>query len=101
MGHPEKFGDVAKQRKLSAVNHVAPKRGIALFFILHVADHTDTSAQTHRLWEALDRASIRAQIFGAENSEHVKLDRDIGVEGDAASKALFEFMVSVSATSNR
>lgn len=95
MGHPEKFGDVAKQRELSAVNHVAPKRGIAPFLILHVAEHTDTSAQAHRLWEALDRAGIRAQLVGAENSEHVKLDRDIGLDGDAASKALFDFMKSV------
>lgn len=101
MGHPEKFGDVVKQRELSAVNHVARNRGIAPFLIVHVADHTDTSAQAHRLWEALDRAGIRASIFGAENSEHVKLDRDIGVEGDAASKALFEFVKSVSATSSK
>ncbi|MBM3756798.1 MAG: alpha/beta hydrolase [Acidobacteria bacterium] len=101
MGHPEKFGDVAKQREFSAVNHVAPNRGIAPFLILHVADHTDTSAQAHRLWEALDQVGVRASIFGAENSEHVKLDRDIGLEGDAATKALIDFLRSVSATSNR
>ncbi|MBK9166361.1 MAG: alpha/beta hydrolase [Bryobacterales bacterium] len=92
MGHPEKFGNLERQRELSAVNHVAPNRGIPPFLILYVADHTDTSAQAYRLWAALDQAGVPAALFGAEESDHVKLDRDLGVEGDAASKALFEFV---------
>ncbi len=91
MGHPEKFGNPAQQRELSAVNHVAPNRGIAPFLILHVADHTDTSAQAQRLWAALDQAGVPATIFGADNTDHIKLDRDLGVPGDPATKALFEF----------
>ena len=91
MGHPEKFGELARQRELSAVNHVAPNRGIAPFLILHVADHTDTAAQAYRLWAALDQAGVPAQIYGASSTDHVKLDRDLGVEGDPAAKALFEF----------
>jgi arylformamidase len=91
MGHPEKFGDLAQQRLLSAVTHVAPKRGIPPFLIIHVASHTDTSAQAYRLWAALDQAGIPAKLFGAEDSEHVKLDRNLGVPGDPATKALFDF----------
>lgn len=91
MGHPEKFGNLAQQRELSAVNHVAPNRGIPPFLILHVADHTDTSAQAYRLWAALDQAGVPATLFGAENTEHMKLDRDLGVAGDPATKVLFEF----------
>lgn len=91
MGHPEKFGDLGKQRLYSAVNHVAPKRGIPPFLLLHVADHTDTSAQAYRLWAALDQAGIPATLFGAEGSDHSKLNRDIGMDGDAATQALFEF----------
>lgn len=91
MGHPEKFGDLAQQRELSAVSHVAANRGIAPFLILHVADHTDTSAQAYRLWAALDQAGIPATLFGAEGTDHVKLDRDIGLAGDPATKALFDF----------
>lgn len=91
MGHAEKFGDLEQQRELSAVNHVAPNRGIAPFLLLHVADHLDTSAQAHRLWEALDQAGIPAEIFGAEDTDHVKLDKDLGVAGDPATKVLFEF----------
>lgn len=91
MGHPEKFGNLAEQRELSAVNHVAPKKGIAPFLVIHVAEHQDTSAQAYRLWAALDQAGVRAKLFGAEATDHVKLDRDLGVPGDAATKALFEF----------
>ena len=91
MGHPEKFGDLARQRELSAVNHVAANKGIPPFLILHVADHTDTSAQAYRLWEALDRVGAPAKIFGADGTDHVKLDRDLGLAGDPATKVLFEF----------
>ena len=45
MGHPEKFGNLQQQRELSAVNHVAPNRGIPPFLLIHVADHTDTTAK--------------------------------------------------------
>jgi acetyl esterase/lipase len=91
MGHPEKFGNLERQRELSAVNHVTPKRGIAPFLLLHVADHTDTTAQAYRLWAALDQAGVPAGIFGAEETDHVKLDRDLGIAGDPATKVLFEF----------
>ncbi len=91
MGHPEKFGNLQQQRELSAVNHVAPNRGIPPFLLLYVADHTDTAAQAYRLWAALDQAGIPANRFGAEGTDHVKLDRDLGVQGDPSTNALFEF----------
>jgi hypothetical protein len=91
MGHPEKFGNLERQRELSAVNHVGPNRGIPPFLLLHVADHTDTTAQAYRLWAALDQAGVPARLFGAEATDHVKLDADIGLSGDAATKMLFEF----------
>ena len=91
MGHPEKFGNLERQRELSAVNHVAPNRGIPPFLLIHVADHTDTTAQAYRLWAALDQAGVPARLFGAEGTDHVKLDRDLGAAGDPATTALFEF----------
>jgi acetyl esterase/lipase len=92
MGHPEKFGNLQQQRELSAVNHVAPNRGIPPFLILHVADHTDTSAQAYRLYAALDQAGVPAKLFGGEGTDHVRLDRNLGVQGDAATQVLFEFV---------
>jgi acetyl esterase/lipase len=91
MGHPEKFGNLERQRELSAVNHVAPNRGIPPFLILHVADHTDTTAQAYRLWAALDQAGIPARLFGAVGTNHVKLDSNLGTAGDPATHELFEF----------
>jgi hypothetical protein len=95
MGYAEKFGDFAAQRELSAVNHAAPNRGIAPFLLLHVADHTDTTAQAYRLWAALDQAGIPATRFAAESTDHVKLDADIGLPTDPATKALFEFTAAI------
>lgn len=94
-GHPEKFGDLSKQREYSAVNHVRPKQRIPPFLLLHVASHTDTTAQAYRLWAALDQAGVAAKLFGAEGSDHVKLDRDLGLPGDPATKELFEFLAGV------
>jgi arylformamidase len=91
MGYADKFGDFAAQRELSAVNHVAANRGIAPFLLLHVADHPDTTAQAYRLWAALDQAGIPATRFAAADSDHVKLDADIGLPTDPATKVLFEF----------
>ena len=91
MGHPEKFGDLELQRKYSAVNHIAPNKGIPPFLLLHVADHTDTTAQAYRLWAALDQTGLPAKIYGAEGTDHVKLDANIGAPDDPATKVLFEF----------
>jgi acetyl esterase/lipase len=95
MGHPEKFGPLEKQREFSAVNHVAPNRGIPPFLLLHVASHTDTTAQAYRLWAALDQAGVPARLYGAENTDHVKLDRDLGLAEDPATKELFDFTSQV------
>lgn len=95
MGHPEKFGPLELQRAYSAVNHVAPKRGIPPFLLLHVAGHTGTTAQAYRLWAALDQAGVRARLYGADNTDHVKLDRDLGLAGDPATREMFDFLASV------
>jgi len=92
-GHYEKFGsDPLKHRGFSAVNHVAKGKGIPPFLLLHVADHVDTTAQALRLQDVLREAGLPADNFAASNTDHVKLDADIGLPGDPATKALFEFL---------
>ena len=95
MGYAEKFGAPDRQRDLSAVRHIARGKGIPPFLILHVADHTDTTAQAHRLWSELKEAGVQAKVFGAVGTDHVKLDRDLGVAGDAATAELFAFVEGV------
>ena len=91
MGHPEKFGNLERQTRAVRSESCRAQRGIPPFLLLHVADHTDTTAQAYRLWAALDQAGVPAKLFGAEGTDHVKLDRDLGVAGDPATKVLFEF----------
>ena len=94
-GHREKFGnDPAKHRDFSAVTHVANNKNIPPFFILHVADHPDTSAQAQRLGNTLKGAGIPTTVFGARETTHSKVNADIGLPNDAATKALFEFVAN-------
>jgi len=92
MGYAGQFGTPEQQRDLSAVRHIARNKGIPPFLILHVADHTDTTAQAHRLWSELREAGVEAKVFGASGTDHVKLDSNLGVEGDPATFELFAFV---------
>jgi acetyl esterase/lipase len=92
-GHREKFGnDPAKHRDFSAVTHVARDKGIPPFLILHVAEHPDTSAQAQRLGNVLKGAGVPATVFGAKETTHNKINADLGLPDDPATKALFEFL---------
>src|SRR2546421_10182829 len=95
MGYADKFGTPQQQRDLSAVRHIARNKLIPPFLILHVADDTDTTAQAHRLWSELREAGIEAKMFGAAGTDHVKLDRDLGVPGDPSTAELFAFVDAV------
>jgi hypothetical protein len=95
MGYADKFGTPQQQRDLSAVRHIARNKLIPPFLILHVADNTDTTAQAHRLWIELHEAGIEAKMFGAAGTDHVKLDRDLGVPGDPSTAELFAFVDAV------
>ena len=94
-GHREKFGnDPAKHRDFSAVTHVAKDKGIPPFLILHVADHPDTSAQARRLGNVLKDAGVSVTVFGAKETNHNKINADLGLPDDPATKALFEFLAT-------
>ena len=96
VGHREKFGnDPAKHRDYSAVTHVAAGKGIPPFLILHVADHPDTTAQAQRLGAVLKDAGIPAKVFGAKETNHSRLNENLGLPEDAPTKALFEFVAEV------
>jgi len=92
-GHREKFGnDPGKHRDFSAVTHVAPNKGIPPFLILHVADHPDVSAQAERLGAVLKDAGIPVRVFGVKETTHTRINADLGLPADPATKALFEFV---------
>jgi acetyl esterase/lipase len=92
-GHREKFGnDPAKHRDFSAVNHVARDKGIPAFLILYVAEHPDTTAQAQRLAAALKGAGVPVTAFGARETYHSKINADLGLPEDPATKELFAFV---------
>ena len=92
-GHREKFGnDPAKHKDFSAVTHVKKDKGIPPFLILHVANQADVSAQAFRLGSVLKEAGVKVRVFGARDTDHSKLNNNLGKADDPATKALYEFV---------
>lgn len=92
-GHRVKFGnDPAKHKDFSAVTHVAKGKGIPPFLIVYVSSHPDTSAQAHRLANVLKEAGVAVQAYGAKDSEHSKVNENIGQPNDPTTAAIAEFL---------
>jgi acetyl esterase/lipase len=87
-----KFGDAERQKALSPVTHVARGKPIPPVLIIHVAEHPETKLQSQRLVRALQEAGRTASAFPAVDTDHVKLDANLGLPNDVATKALFEFL---------
>jgi arylformamidase len=95
-GHREKFGnDPEKHKDYSAVTHVAKGKAIPPFLILYVADHPDTTAQARRLASVLKESEVATTLFGAKNSEHSRLNENLGLPEDPATKALDAFLTDL------
>jgi arylformamidase len=95
-GHREKFGnDPEKHRDFSAVTHVAKDKGIPPFLILHVADHPDNAAQAQRLGTILKEAGIATTVYGAKETNHTRINENLGVPEDPSTQQLFQFVDGV------
>lgn len=95
-GHRQKFGnDPEKHVDFSAVTHVAANKAIPPFLILYVSNHPDVSAQARRLHNVLSEAAIDSTLYGARDTDHVKLNDNLGTPDDAPSAELFEFVERV------
>ena len=92
-GHREKFGNSPeKHRDYSAVTHVAAGKGIPPFLVLYVADHPDNAAQAQRLGAALKEAGVPVTLFAGQETNHNRLNNQLGLADDPATKALWEFV---------
>jgi len=92
-GHRNKFGnDPAKHIDFSAVTHVAKGKGIPPFLILYITANPDTTAQARRLEAALKGAAIPVTAFGARETTHGKINVDLGLAEDPATRELFKFV---------
>lgn len=92
-GHRKKFGDdPTKHKDYSAVTHVTKNKGIPPFFILHVLNHPETTAQATRLGDVLREADVPTTVFGARESTHTRVNVELGQADNSATKAMFEFI---------
>ena len=95
-GHRQKFGnDPEKHVDLSAVTHVAKDKGIPPFLILYFSGNPDTRAQALRLESVLKAADIPARSYGKRDSNHSRLNDDLGKSDDPATRELYSFLESV------
>ncbi len=94
-GHRQKFGnDPALHRDFSAVNHVVAGKALPRFLILHVAGHPDVSAQAQRFGAVLKAAGVPVRVYGARDTDHGKINANLGADGDAATAVLGEFVTA-------
>ena len=92
-GHRQKFGnDPEKHVELSAVTHVAKDKGIPPFLILYFSGNPDTRAQAQRLESVLKAAEIPAKSYGKDDSNHNRLNDDLGKPDDPATQELYKFL---------
>jgi acetyl esterase/lipase len=92
-GHRQKFGnDPKKHVDFSAVTHVAKDKGIPPFLLLYFSGNPDTSAQARRLEAVLKQAEIPAQAHGKGDTNHGRLNNDLGKPDDPATQELYKFL---------
>lgn len=92
-GHRQKFGnDPEKHVDFSAVTHVAKNKGIPPFLILYFSGNPNTRAQAQRLEEVLQKSDIPAKAYGKRDTNHSRLNDDLGKPGDPATEEFLKFL---------
>jgi arylformamidase len=92
-GHRQKFGnDPDKHVDFSAVTHVGKGKGIPPFLILYFPGNPNTSAQARRLESVLKEFEIPTKAFGNRDSNHSRLNNDLGKPDDPATIELYRFL---------
>ena len=92
-GHRQKFGnDPGAHVDFSAVTHVAKGKGIPPFLILYFSGNPETRAQAGCLEAALKGADIPVTAYGKGDSNHSRLNDDLGEPEDPATQELYRFL---------
>lgn len=95
-GHRQKFGNnPEKHVDFSAVTHVAKEKRIPPFLILYFSGNPDTRAQAERLESVLKAAEIPAKSYGKADSNHGRLNDDLGKSDDPATQEFYKFLDSL------
>ena len=92
-GHRQKFGnDPEKHVNFSAVTHVAKGKNIPPFLVLYFPGNPDTRAQAQLLESTLRAADVPARAYGKSDSNHSRLNNDLGQPDDQATQELYKFL---------
>jgi arylformamidase len=92
-GHRQKFGnDPEKHVDFSAVTHVAKGKGIPPFLLLYFSGNPDTRAQAGILEAALKAAEVPVRACGKRESNHSRLNNDLGKPDDPATEEFYKFL---------
>ena len=92
-GHRQKFeDDPDKHLEYSAVTHIAKGKEIPPFLILYFSGNPDTTAQARRFEAVLEGADIPVTVHGKLDTNHERLNSELGNQGDSASEELFRFL---------
>ena len=95
-GHRQKFGnDPEKHVEFSAVTHIAAGKGIPPFLVLYFPGNPNTRAQAMRLGEVLGESQIPVKLYGKRDSNHSRLNNELGKPDDPATKELYQFLDSL------
>ncbi|MEO2015715.1 MAG: alpha/beta hydrolase [Fuerstiella sp.] len=95
-GHRQKFGnDPEKHVDFSAVTHVANDKGIPPFLLLYFPGNPDTRAQARRLEAVLKESRIPAKSHGKRDSNHSRLNNELGKPDDPATQEFYKFLDSL------
>ncbi len=92
-GHRQKFGnDPEKHLEFSAVTHVAKGKDIPPFLLLYFPGNPDTQAQAQRFAAVLKDAGIPVTTYGKNDSNHSRLNNELGALEDPATLEFFKFL---------
>ena len=92
-GHRQKFGnDPEKHVDFSAVTHVAKDKGIPPFLLLYFPGNPDTRVQARRLQSLLLAVGVPARAYGKGDSNHSRLNNDLGKPDDPATREFYKFL---------
>ena len=95
-GHRQKFGNnPEKHVDFSAVTHVATDKGIPPFLILYFSGNPDTRAQARCLEAVLEEADIPVTAYGKRDTNHSRLNNDLGKPEDPATQEFYKFLDSL------
>ena len=74
------------------MTHVSKGKDIPPFLILFFPGNPDTSAQALRLETALKEADIPVVAYGKADSNHSRLNNDLGKPDDPGTQEVYKFL---------